>query len=57
MAKDPACLTILSRPRQGCFGKRNNDAYYYISLTIPQSAHFFSSLCMSARQLDDASTL
>ena len=54
MAKDPACTT-LSQPAsdRDVSGKRNNDAYYYISLTIPQSAHFLSSLCVSVRQLDE----
>jgi hypothetical protein len=55
MAKDPACTT-LTQPTsdRDVSGKRNNDAHYYISLTIPQSAHFLSSLYVSARQLDEA---
>jgi hypothetical protein len=53
MAQDP-----VSQPRPSRNGdapdKRSEDAYYFISLTIPQSGHFLSSLCVSARQLDEA---
>jgi hypothetical protein len=50
MAQDPA-----SQPRPARNGdasdKPGKDAYYFVSLTIPQSGHFLSSLCVSDRQL------
>jgi hypothetical protein len=51
MAQDPA-----SQPRPAHNGdasdKRSKDAYYFVSLTIPQSA--LSSLCVSDRQLGES---
>jgi hypothetical protein len=53
MAQDPA-----SQPRPARNGdasdKQSKDAYYFVSLTIPQSGHFLSSFCVSDRQLGEA---
>jgi hypothetical protein len=54
MAEDPTRLEASSPPNKDTSGKQ---AYYYISLAIPQAGHFLASACISTRALDDASAL
>jgi hypothetical protein len=54
MADDPTHPQASSPTNKDTSGKQ---AYYYISLAIPQAGHFLASACISARALDDASAL